>query len=134
MDWKIETDNFLIGVILLGNKLAKCWYFCVRAHLFVSNPWPDLLPNDTRKCKWKVDLPEIKGNHRKFRNLVTSYIGNCPFVSFVMSILLFSSSWDACLPAPHFQCLLQYFSSSVQKYWFYRSVSLIYSSIRIIPT
>lgn len=23
----------------------------------------------------KVDLPEIKGNHRKFRTLVSSYIG-----------------------------------------------------------
>ncbi len=23
-----------------------------------------------------VDLPEIKGNHRKFRTLVSSYIGN----------------------------------------------------------
>lgn len=25
--------------------------------------------------KNQVDLPEIKGNHRKFRTLVTSYIG-----------------------------------------------------------
>lgn len=25
--------------------------------------------------KCKVDLPEIKGNHRKFRTLVSSYIG-----------------------------------------------------------
>lgn len=24
----------------------------------------------------KVDLPEIKGKHKKFRTLVTSYIGN----------------------------------------------------------
>lgn len=29
--------------------------------------------NDDIQCS--VDLPEIKGNHRKFRTLVTSYIG-----------------------------------------------------------
>lgn len=33
--------------------------------------------NEQNKSMHKiVDLPEIKGNHRKFRTLVTSYIGN----------------------------------------------------------
>lgn len=36
----------------------------------------------------KVDLPEIKGNHRKFRNLVTSYIGNSVYVCVHLSIFV----------------------------------------------
>lgn len=31
--------------------------------------------NEMKIYIYKVDLPEIKGNHRKFRTLVTSYIG-----------------------------------------------------------
>lgn len=47
----------------------------------------------------KVDLPEIKGNHRKFRNLVTSYIGNsvyvcvCPSVHFCANVCTFVLSF-----------------------------------------
>lgn len=52
--------------------------------LRVDSQWPDLT------CYWskleKVDLPEIKGNHRKFRNLVTSYIGNFVYVCVHLSI------------------------------------------------
>lgn len=34
-----------------------------------------------------VDLPEIKGNHRKFRTLVTSYIGRYWIVGFYFSCM-----------------------------------------------
>lgn len=54
-------------------RKPKCWCFCVRALLFVSTSDPTCFKLDWTQ---KVDLPEIKGNHRKFRNIVTSFIGN----------------------------------------------------------
>lgn len=54
MNSKIESNNHLTPT----HKLTKT-----------------ILPIKT-KTNYKVDLPEIKGNHRKFRTLVTSYIGN----------------------------------------------------------
>lgn len=45
--------------------------------------------NQTINAKRKVDLPEIKGNHRKFRNLVTSYIGK--IIVCVLSLSCFQS-------------------------------------------
>lgn len=35
-----------------------------------------------------VDLPEIKGNHRKFRTLVTSYIGKALITTTVITTKL----------------------------------------------
>lgn len=66
--------------------------FLCPVHFFPCQPpmtWSDLLPIETLKI-WipKVDLPEIKGNHRKFRNLVTSYIGNFVCLSIRLSVWL----------------------------------------------
>lgn len=65
--------------------------FLCPVHFFSCRPpmtSSDLLPIETRKLNTKVDLPEIKGNHRKFRNLVTSYIGNSVYVCVHLSIFV----------------------------------------------
>ncbi|XP_050482708.1 phosphatidylinositol 4-phosphate 5-kinase type-1 alpha-like isoform X19 [Bombus huntii] len=46
---------------------------------FYAQRFQDFMAKTVFKKIPSLDLPEIKGNHRKFRNLVTSYIGN--FVS-----------------------------------------------------
>lgn len=66
------------------------WCFCVPCTSFRVDPqWPDLTCYRSKLENRipKVDLPEIKGNHRKFRNLVTSYIGNSVYVCVRLSIL-----------------------------------------------
>lgn len=84
--WSIDRfNNSGIYKRCLSTELAKCWCFCVPCTSFRVNPqWPDLTCYRSKLENRipKVDLPEIKGNHRKFRNLVTSYIGNfvCLFV------------------------------------------------------
>lgn len=63
--------------------------FLCPVHFFPCRPpmtWSDLLLKLENRIP-KVDLPEIKGNHRKFRNLVTSYIGNSVYVCVRLSIL-----------------------------------------------
>lgn len=74
---------------MLSTELAKCDVFVSVHFSFVFDPLNPTCQTDNRtklaikllplSCPgdaYKVDLPEIKGNHRKFRNLVTSYIGN----------------------------------------------------------
>lgn len=60
---------------LLSLSLSLSSLFCLQKQPQKNYP----LPFETKKkytIKSKVDLPEIKGNHRKFRTLVSSYIGN----------------------------------------------------------
>lgn len=69
----------------------------------------------------KVDLPEIKGNHRKFRNLVTSYIGNSVYVCVHLSIFV---RMYVCSVFPSFcsydpVCLLHTHISSHERYVFH---------------
>lgn len=64
-------------------------FLCVPCTSFrVNSQWPHLTCYRSKLENWipKVDLPEIKGNHRKFRNLVTSYIGNSVYVCVHLSI------------------------------------------------
>lgn len=45
---------------------------------FYAQRFLDFMSKTVFKKIPSLDLPEIKGNHRKFRTLVTSYIDNCP--------------------------------------------------------
>lgn len=89
--------NFVVHSIIryidnhIYTELAKCWCFCVPCTSFRVDPqWPDLTCYRSKLENRipKVDLPEIKGNHRKFRNLVTSYIGNSVYVCVHLSIFV----------------------------------------------
>lgn len=65
-------------------KMYACWHdgvmIIVHPFLLLQPHWQWLL-SSLSVCLFclafisPVDLPEIKGNHRKFRTLVTSYIG-----------------------------------------------------------
>ena len=100
------------GTVSLSSSLPKCVAFrlLLRFHglsellylscsFLVSAPLTYCSKNTESiyKNRLAVDLPEFKGKHRKFRNLVSSYLGKCSFQknSSVMKFS-FSSSF------PHF--------------------------------
>lgn len=52
-----------------------------------------------------VDLPEIKGNHRKFRTLVTSYIGTVGLYVFGAFYFNFDEIWVLFLSFLNCECV-----------------------------
>ena len=53
---------------------------------FFFAPFPDST-NHHLNCNNIVDLPEVKGSHRKFRTIVSSLIGTCNMVYGVCSLI-----------------------------------------------
>lgn len=76
--WKMiqlvkETLPYVMLLLINSSKSFSLFlsHFLTYTHSIVTR--------DQNQNIHLVDLPEIKGNHRKFRTLVTSYIGNFGF-------------------------------------------------------
>lgn len=124
----IQVSVMGFGTVSLSSSLPKCVAFrlllrfhglsellCLSCSFLVSAPLTYCSKKNTEsiyKNRLAVDLPEFKGKHRKFRNLVSSYLGKCS-VQKNSSVMKFSFSSSF----PHF------FKNLIKKYIYIISFS-----------